>query len=282
MTSDPLTTEVLKIQDLHTHFAARSGFRGTKKVVRAVDGVSLSIQRGETLGLVGESGCGKSTLVRTILGLHRATSGSITVHGVDVTRQSRRERRSTRANLQVVFQDPYSSLDPRMTVRQIIAEPLQINRRYTPGRVAELLDQVGLSREMGDRKAAEFSGGQRQRIGIARALALKPELLILDEPVSALDVSIQAQVINLLQDLQEDLGLAYLFIAHDLSVVRHLSHRIAVMYAGKLVETGDRHQVFDDPRHEYTKTLLAAVPVPDPHQRGRTRPPKLGAGNLAA
>ncbi len=264
--------EVLRVRDLHTHFTTRTGFFGGTRVVRAVDGVSLAVRRGETLGLVGESGCGKSTLVRTILGLHRATSGSVVVHGIDVTRQSRGQRRATRARMQVVFQDPYSSLDPRMTVREIIAEPLRINRRYSAARVVELLDQVGLTREMGGRKAAEFSGGQRQRIGIARALALKPELLILDEPVSALDVSIQAQVINLLQDLQEELGLAYLFIAHDLSVVRHLSHRIAVMYAGRLVEEGDRDQVFDDPRHDYTRRLLSAVPIPDPHRRGPQQP----------
>jgi ABC-type oligopeptide transport system ATPase subunit len=269
--STHITEPVLKIEDLHTHFTTRSGARSVKKVVRAVDGVSLEVHRGETLGLVGESGCGKSTLVRTVLGLHKATSGSVKLHGVELTTQSRRQRQSTRPNMQVVFQDPYSSLDPRMTVREIVAEPLRINRRYSPARVAELLDQVGLSREMGGRKASEFSGGQRQRIGIARALALKPELLILDEPVSALDVSIQAQVINLLQDLQEELGLAYLFIAHDLTVVRHLSHRIAVMYAGKLVEAGDRDQVFDNPQDEYTRTLLSAVPVPDPHQRGRQR-----------
>jgi ABC-type oligopeptide transport system ATPase subunit len=264
------TSDVLEIDDLHTYFVSRSGFN-KKKTVKAVDGVSLRVGRGETLGLVGESGCGKSTLVRTILGLHRATSGTVRLNGQELTSLTRGQRRATSALMQVVFQDPYSSLDPRMTVHEIVAEPLRINRQYSQTRVAKLLDQVGLSREMAGRKAAEFSGGQRQRIGIARALALQPGLLILDEPVSALDVSIQAQVINLLHDLQAELGLAYLFIAHDLSVVRHLSHRIAVMNAGRFVEVGDRDQVFDDPQHDYTKTLLAAVPVANPHLRGRNR-----------
>jgi ABC-type oligopeptide transport system ATPase subunit len=265
------TSQVLQVDDLHTFFVTRSGLR-QKKTVKAVNGVSLTISRGETLGLVGESGCGKSTLVRTILGLHKATSGTVRLNGQELTSLSRGQRRATSALMQVVFQDPYSSLDPRMTVHEIVAEPLRINRQYSKTRVAELLDQVGLSREMATRKAAEFSGGQRQRIGIARALALQPELLILDEPVSALDVSIQAQVINLLQDLQAELSLAYLFIAHDLSVVRHLSHRIAVMYAGQFVEEGDRDQVFDHPKNDYTKALLAAVPVANPHLRGKNRP----------
>ncbi len=273
MTSSPplaTVTEVLEVDDLHTFFVTRSGLR-QKKTVKAVNGVSLNIAKGETLGLVGESGCGKSTLVRTILGLHKATSGTVRLNGQELTSLSRGQRRATSALMQVVFQDPYSSLDPRMTVHEIVAEPLRINRQYSKTRVAQLLDQVGLTREMSGRKAAEFSGGQRQRIGIARALALQPELLILDEPVSALDVSIQAQVINLLQDLQAELGLAYLFIAHDLSVVRHLSHRIAVMYAGQFVEEGDRDQVFDHPKNDYTKALLAAVPVANPHLRGKNR-----------
>ncbi len=274
--SAPLATasEVLEVDDLHTFFVTRSGLR-QKKTVKAVNGVSLNIAKGETLGLVGESGCGKSTLVRTILGLHKATSGTVRLNGQELTSLSRGQRRATSALMQVVFQDPYSSLDPRMTVHEIVAEPLRINRQYSKTRVAQLLDQVGLTREMSGRKAAEFSGGQRQRIGIARALALQPELLILDEPVSALDVSIQAQVINLLQDLQAELSLAYLFIAHDLSVVRHLSHRIAVMYAGQLVEEGDRDQVFDHPKNEYTKALLAAVPVANPHLRGKNRTPRV-------
>jgi ABC-type oligopeptide transport system ATPase subunit len=272
--------DVLEVDDLHTFFVTRSGLR-QKKTVKAVNGVSLNIARGETLGLVGESGCGKSTLVRTILGLHKATSGSVRLNGQELTSLSRGRRRATSALMQVVFQDPYSSLDPRMTVHEIVAEPLRINRQYSKTRVAQLLDQVGLTREMSGSKAAEFSGGQRQRIGIARALALEPDLLILDEPVSALDVSIQAQVINLLQDLQAELGLAYLFIAHDLSVVRHLSHRIAVMYAGEFVEEGDRDEVFDNPKNEYTKALLAAVPVANPHLRGRNRTPRVN-DDLAA
>ena len=274
--SAPLATasEVLEVDDLRTFFVTRSGLR-QKKTVKAVNGVSLNIAKGETLGLVGESGCGKSTLVRTILGLHKATSGTVRLNGQELTSLSRGQRRATSALMQVVFQDPYSSLDPRMTVHEIVAEPLRINRQYSKTRVAQLLDQVGLTREMSGRKAAEFSGGQRQRIGIARALALQPELLILDEPVSALDVSIQAQVINLLQDLQAELSLAYLFIAHDLSVVRHLSHRIAVMYAGQLVEEGDPDQVFDHPKNEYTKALLAAVPVANPHLRGKNRTPRV-------
>jgi len=276
----PKATKVLEVDDLHTHFVTRSGLR-QKKTVKAVNGVSLNIAKGETLGLVGESGCGKSTLVRTILGLHKATSGTVRLDGQELTSLSRGQRRATSALMQVVFQDPYSSLDPRMTVHEIVAEPLRINRQYSKTRVAELLDQVGLSREMAARKAAEFSGGQRQRIGIARALALQPELLILDEPVSALDVSIQAQVINLLQDLQAELGLAYLFIAHDLSVVRHLSHRIAVMYAGQFVEEGDRDQVFDHPENDYTRALLAAVPVANPHLRVTTPRPRLN-DDLAA
>jgi ABC-type oligopeptide transport system ATPase subunit len=261
---------VLEVDNLRTFFVTRSGLR-QKKTVKAVNGVSLNIAKGETLGLVGESGCGKSTLVRTILGLHKATSGTVRLNGQELTSLSRGQRRATSALMQVVFQDPYSSLDPRMTVHEIVAEPLRINRRYSKTRVAQLLDQVGLTREMSARKAAEFSGGQRQRIGIARALALQPELLILDEPVSALDVSIQAQVINLLQDLQAELSLAYLFIAHDLSVVRHLSDRIAVMYAGQFVEEGSRDEVFDHPTNDYTKALLAAVPVANPHLRGRNR-----------
>ncbi|MEJ1231353.1 MAG: ABC transporter substrate-binding protein [Galbitalea sp.] len=272
MTSSPplaTVTEVLEVDDLHTFFVTRSGLR-QKKTVKAVNGVSLNIAKGETLGLVGESGCGKSTLVRTILGLHKATSGTVRLNGQELTSLSRGQRRATSALMQVVFQDPYSSLDPRMTVHEIVAEPLRINRQYSKTRVAQLLDQVGLTREMSGRKAAEFSGGQRQRIGIARALALQPELLILDEPVSALDVSIQAQVINLLQDLQAELGLAYLFIAHDLSVVRHLSHRIAVMYAGQFVEEGDRDQVFDHPKNDYTKALWRRFPSLTPTCAAKT------------
>ncbi|WP_062520189.1 ABC transporter ATP-binding protein [Demequina silvatica] len=259
--------EVLRLEDVHMHFTSRRGPFGKPKTVKAVDGVSLHIDRGETLGLVGESGCGKSTLVRTILGLHTATSGRIYLDGWDLLRMPKPERRRARPRMQVVFQDPYTALDPRMTIHDLVAEPLRINGRYSGARVDELLDQVGFTREMAKRKPAEFSGGQRQRVGIARSLALNPDLLILDEPVSALDVSIQAQVINLLGDLQKEHRLAYLFIAHDLSVVRHLSDRVAVMYAGKLVEEGAVDDVFDRPQHVYTRTLLAAVPRPDPHLR---------------
>jgi peptide/nickel transport system ATP-binding protein/oligopeptide transport system ATP-binding protein len=258
--------EVLRVDDLAVHFPLRGG--GT---LRAVDGVDLSLHRGQTLGLVGESGCGKSTLVRTILGLQKPTRGAVTHRGRNLSAMSDRQRRSVRSSLQVVFQDPYSSLDPRMTVHELVAEPLRINRRYSRERIHELFDQVGLSRSMEDRKPSEFSGGQRQRIGIARALALDPEVLVLDEPVSALDVSIQAQVVNLLKTLQRELGLSYLFIAHDLSVVRHVSHDVAVMYLGRIVEQGSRRQVFGSPAHPYTRALLSAVPVPDPRRRGQQR-----------
>jgi peptide/nickel transport system ATP-binding protein/oligopeptide transport system ATP-binding protein len=255
--------EVLRVDDLAMHFSARRG----STAVKAVDGVDLVVHQYETLGLVGESGCGKTTLVRTILGLNAPTRGSVVLGGLRLDTLGNRSLRSARPRMQVVFQDPYTSLDPRMSVHDTVAEPLRINRKYSAARVAELLDQVGLPADAARRKPREFSGGQRQRIGIARALALNPELLILDEPVSALDVSVQAQVINLLGDLQRELGLAYLFIAHDLSVVRHVSHRVAVMYLGRIVETGTREQVFDDPQHPYTKSLLSAVPVPDPRRR---------------
>ncbi|GAA4680392.1 ABC transporter ATP-binding protein [Frondihabitans cladoniiphilus] len=256
------TPSILDVSNLSMHFPGRRG-----KPIRAVDDVSFSIRPGETLGLVGESGCGKSTLVRSILGLHKPTAGSVKLGGDELVHLSDGARRKYRSRMQVVFQDPSTSLNADMTVHDVIAEPLRINRRYDQARVHELLDQVGLPREALTKKPSEFSGGQRQRIGIARALALKPELLILDEPVSALDVSIQAQVINLLAELQRELGLAYLFIAHDLSVVRHVSHRVAVMYLGRLVEIGSREQVFDSPEHPYTKALLSAIPLPEP--RGR-------------
>jgi ABC-type oligopeptide transport system ATPase subunit len=258
-------TPALAITDVRKHFTRRSGFRST--TFRAVDGVTLTIAPGETLGLVGESGCGKSTLVRTILGLHEPTSGTIEVLGADVNAWSSRERAKARANAQVVFQDPYSSLDPRMSAKNIIAEPLRLNRQYSEARVRELFDWVGLPWEYATRKAAAFSGGQRQRIGIARALALKPRLVILDEPVSALDVSIQAQIVNLLAELQRELGVAYLFVAHDLAVVRHVSHRVAVMRRGVIVEEGITSQIFTHPHEEYTRTLLHAIPVPDPRSR---------------
>ncbi|GAA1637003.1 ATP-binding cassette domain-containing protein [Microbacterium flavum] len=266
-TSEP----VLEIEDLHVRFTRRSGWRG-RHVVDAVDGVSLTLHRGETLGLVGESGCGKSTLVRTVFGLNTPASGDIRILGTRLADLSALGQRRLRNRVQLVFQDPYSSLDPRLSVHDIVAEPLTIVGRYSKDRVVELLESVGIGAETLRRTPAQFSGGQRQRIGIARALALDPEVLVLDEPVSALDVSVQAQVINLLQDLQRERQLSYLFIAHDLSVVRHLSDRVAVMRQGRIVEIGERDQIFERPSHEYTRTLLAAIPIPDPHLRADAPP----------
>lgn len=265
--------ELLRIEDLRVHFPVRSVvLKRTIGSVRAVDGVDLSIAEGETLGVVGESGCGKSTLGRAILRLVEPTGGRIFFEGREITGLAQSALRPFRSRMQIVLQDPFSSLNPRMTVRSIIAEPLNVHdvgdRASRQLRVDELLDLVGLDLEHGDRFPHEFSGGQRQRIGIARALALDPKLLVLDEPVSALDVSIQAQIINLLDRLQRELGLAYLFIAHDLSVVRHICDRVAVMYLGKVVETGTQEDVYERPVHPYTQALLSAVPVPDPARRG--------------
>jgi oligopeptide/dipeptide ABC transporter ATP-binding protein len=270
-----IAQSVLVVDALKKHFPVRRGFFAPPDLVLAVDGVSFSIGEGETLGLVGESGCGKSTVGRAILRLIEPTGGTIRVAGQDITRLSNREMRPFRRELQIIFQDPFSSLNPRMTAGDIVGEPLRTHRlargRACVARVAQLFDRVGLSRAQMGNYPHQFSGGQRQRIGIARALALNPKLIVCDEPVSALDVSIQAQVINLLMDLQRDLGLSYLFISHNLAVVEHISHRIAVMYLGRIVETADKATIFTKPGHPYTEALLAAIPVPDPTIRD-TRP----------
>ena len=270
----PAAPPLLEVRDLVKHFPVRGSWLH-KDQVHAVCGVSFDLGRGQTLGLVGESGCGKSTTGRLVLRLLEPTSGSVRFDVSDVLAASKRELRAMRRRMQMVFQDPFGSLNPRMTVRTIVAEPLRIHHRFGKGgraRVNELLERVGLSVEHATRYPHEFSGGQRQRIGIARALALDPDLLVLDEPVSALDVSIQAGVVNLLEDLQAQLGLAYLFIAHDLSVVRHISDQVAVMYLGRIVETGSRDDVYKRAAHPYTQALLSAVPVPDPdRERARRR-----------
>ena len=266
---------MLVATDLATHFPVRAGVlsRRTVGLVRAVDGVTLAVPEGSTLSLVGESGCGKSTVARSILRLQEPTSGTVEVAGRDVTALSLPQLRRARADMQIVFQDPYASLNPRMTVRQILAEKYTLlGGELTDTTIPDLLETVGLSRDHADRYPHEFSGGQRQRVGIARAIALNPRFVVLDEPVSALDVSIQAQVLNLLQQLQRDVGLTYLFIAHDLSVVRHISDRVAVMYLGSIVETADRDALFEHAHHPYTQALISAVPIPDPAvERARKR-----------
>ena len=259
--------ELVRVRDLVKHFPVAD----SDDVVRAVDGVSFAIKAGETLGLVGESGCGKSTVGRCILRLIEPTSGSVVVAGQEVTALPKKELRELRREMQIIFQDPYASLNPRMKVLDIIGEPLVIHKlgdkNSQKERVAELLRKVGLDPDYMHRYPHEFSGGQRQRLGIARALALNPKLIIADEPVSALDVSVQAQVVNLLQDLQAEFGLTYLFISHGLAVVEHISSRVAVMYLGKIVEIADAGELYENPLHPYTKALLSAIPIPDPTRK---------------
>jgi oligopeptide transport system ATP-binding protein len=267
MAGDP---PLLEVENLVKHFPIKSGILFDREIgrVQAVDDVSFKVKRGETLGLVGESGCGKSTLCRTILRLIEPTSGAIRFEGNDLTELSRSRLREARRDMQMIFQDPYASLNPRKRIGQVVGDPIRLHGMASgeelKNQVQELLELVGLSPEHYNRYPHEFSGGQRQRIGIARALALSPKLIVADEPVSALDVSIQAQIINLLDDLQEKLGLTYLFVAHDLGVVRHVADRIAVMYLGKIVEIGPAEEVYSNPVHPYTEALLSAVPIPDP------------------
>ncbi|MFF5179559.1 ABC transporter ATP-binding protein [Micromonospora sp. NPDC000316] len=269
-----MSENIIEVRDLVKHYPVTRGvvFKKTIGQVKAVDGVSFGLRAGETLGVVGESGCGKSTLARVLMNLEKPTAGSVSYKGQDISKLSGGALRRLRRQIQLVMQDPYTSLNPRMTVGDLIGEPFEIHPEVAPkgsrrGKVRELLDLVGLNPEHINRYPHQFSGGQRQRIGIARALALRPEVIVCDEPVSALDVSIQAQVMNLLEKLQGEFGLSYVFIAHDLSVVRHLSDRVAVMYLGKIVEIGTEDEIYERPTHPYTQALLSAVPVPDPTQR---------------
>ncbi|MGW9196275.1 ABC transporter ATP-binding protein [Micromonospora chersina] len=269
-----MTENIIEVRDLVKHYPVTRGvvFKKTIGHVKAVDGVSFELKAGETLGVVGESGCGKSTLARVLMNLEKPTAGQVLYKGQDISKLSGGALRRLRRQIQLVMQDPYTSLNPRMTVGDLIGEPFEIHPEVAPRRsrrdkVKELLDLVGLNPEHINRYPHQFSGGQRQRIGIARALALRPEVIVCDEPVSALDVSIQAQVMNLLEKLQAEFGLSYVFIAHDLSVVRHLSDRVAVMYLGKMVEVGTEDEIYERPTHPYTQALLSAVPVPDPTVR---------------
>ncbi|MER5607212.1 dipeptide ABC transporter ATP-binding protein [Micromonospora tulbaghiae] len=269
-----MTEHIIEVRDLVKHYPVTRGvvFKKTIGQVKAVDGVSFDLKAGETLGVVGESGCGKSTLARVLMNLEKPTGGQVLYKGQDISKLSGGALRRLRRQIQLVMQDPYTSLNPRMTVGDLIGEPFEIHSEVAPrgsrrSKVKELLDLVGLNPEHINRYPHQFSGGQRQRIGIARALALRPEVIVCDEPVSALDVSIQAQVMNLLEKLQAEFGLSYVFIAHDLSVVRHLSDRVAVMYLGKMVEIGTEDEIYERPTHPYTQALLSAVPVPDPTVR---------------
>ena len=264
-----MAENILEIKNLKKHFPITGGILKRQiNSVKAVDGLNFNVKRGETLGVVGESGCGKSTTGKVLLRLLDATEGEVKFEGEDIHQLDKKDLRSLRKEMQMIFQDPYASLNPRMTVGEIVGEPLDIHNlakgKEKEERVRELLDMVGLSPKYAKRYPHEFSGGQRQRIGIARALAVDPQVIVCDEPVSALDVSIQAQVLNLMEDLQEELGLTYIFIAHDLSVVRHISDRVAVMYLGKIVELADKEDLYTAPKHPYTKALLSAIPVPDP------------------
>ena len=275
--SDP--TPLVEVQDLKKHFPVTRGLILQRRVgfVRAVDGVSFTIQRGETLGMVGESGCGKTTVGRTMLGLYPATSGSVVIDGSDILHARGREMLNIRRKAQIIFQDPYASLNPRWTVSSIVTEPMRVHKLFASDRerterARELMALVGLNPNLINRFPHEFSGGQRQRIGIARALASDPSFIVCDEPISALDVSIQAQVVNLLEELQDQFGLTYLFIAHDLSMVRHICDRVAVLYLGVMVELADRNELYENPLHPYTQALLSAVPIPDPRKdRARKR-----------
>ncbi len=265
-----MTTPLIQTKNLKKYFKTGSG------MLHAVDNVNLSIQKGQTLGVVGESGCGKSTLGRTILRLLPVTSGEVLYNGKDLLKLKNREMKDMRSDLQIIFQDPYASLNPRMSVSQIIEEPLKVNKVYAAKeerdkRILELMDTVGLARRLANSYPHELDGGRRQRIGVARALALNPQFIVCDEPVSALDVSIQAQILNLMMDLQDSMGLTYMFITHDLSVVRHISTHIAVMYLGQVVEYAPSHKLFEEPRHPYTKALLSAIPIPDLAYRGKPR-----------